>query len=112
MPPDRVFGRVEKDYRRREMIVSPKEYYLILRKHGQVNEYDKDWVVYDMKTADKQMIKAKLPFKISQTRIIHYTTVVGSRASKNVELGVQDAYSVAPVTTEIKKKGVKSFFAI
>lgn len=35
MPPDRVFRRVEKDYRRREVIVSPKEYYSILEKHGQ-----------------------------------------------------------------------------
>ncbi|CAK1597457.1 unnamed protein product [Parnassius mnemosyne] len=108
MPPDRVFGRVEKDYRRREVIVSPKEYYSILGKHGQVNEWGKDWYTYNMKATAKRMIKTKLPFKISQTRIIHFTKV-GSRVSKNIEVGVQDAYSAAPVTTEIKKKRVKSF---
>lgn len=108
MPPDRVFGRVEKDYRRREIIVSPKEYYSILNNHGQVNEWGKDWFTYDMKAKAKEIIKAKLPFKISQTRIIHISTVA-SRTLKNIEVGVQHTYSAAPVTTEIKKKGVKSF---
>lgn len=54
------------------------------------------------------MLKAKLPFKISQARIIHFTQT-GSRASKKVEVSVEDVYSGAPVTIEIKKKGVKSF---
>lgn len=103
MPPDRVFGRVEKDYRRRETIISPKEYIEILRKHGQVNEWGKDWFTLDMKTKAKDIVKSNLPFKISQTRIIHFT-VVSRNKSKEVEVAVQDTYSASPVTTDVKKK--------
>ncbi|CAH2096143.1 unnamed protein product [Euphydryas editha] len=73
MPSDKVFGRVEKDYRRHEVLISPKQYSTILEKHGHVIKYGEDWFTYDMKTKAKQMLKAKLPFKISQAKIIHFT---------------------------------------
>lgn len=94
---------------RREVIVTPNEYYSILNKHGHVTEWGKDWFSYDMKAKAKDMIKAKLPFKISQTRILHYT-VVGSRALKTIEISVQEVYSTAPVQSMLRRKTLIPFY--
>lgn len=61
-----------------------------------------------MKAKAKDMIKEKLPFKINQTRILHYT-VVRSRALKNIEMSIQEVYSAAPVIVDVKKKNLRYF---
>ena len=42
MPPDRIFGRIEKTYRKKEEILSPNEYYEILKEHGTLKVLNKD----------------------------------------------------------------------
>ena len=49
MPPDRVFGRIEKQYGRREEIVSPSEYHEILGQFGTVLKWGSDWQVQSRK---------------------------------------------------------------
>ena len=47
MPADRVFGRIEKDLRTHEKIVSPREYYAIFAKHGHVRVLEDGWETFD-----------------------------------------------------------------
>ena len=49
LPADRVFGRVEQDIRKQPTILLPEEYVSILRKHGNVHQYGKDWQCYNLK---------------------------------------------------------------
>lgn len=46
LPPDRVFGRIEKDIRQEEEILSPAEYHEIIGKHETIVELGKDWKVF------------------------------------------------------------------
>lgn len=62
MPPDRVFGRVEKEYRKKEVIISPEEYYNVLQNHGTVRKIGKDWNVCDYKLYSKKTYKVKVAF--------------------------------------------------
>lgn len=57
MPADRVFGRVEKDYRKREEILVPTEYYEVLKNHGTVNVWGKEWKTFDYKTVSQKNLK-------------------------------------------------------
>lgn len=70
LPPDRVFGRIEKDIRKKEEILSPSEYHGIIEKHETLVHFGKDWQVFDWKkyTTDHFKSTAMLPFKISQTK--------------------------------------------
>ena len=34
MPPDRVFGRIEKELNKKETIISPQEYYTVFEKYA------------------------------------------------------------------------------
>lgn len=47
MLPERVFERVEKEYRRLEKILEPREYYEILENIGTVNVWIQDWNTFD-----------------------------------------------------------------
>lgn len=49
LPPDRIFGRIEKDLRRKSIITTKEEYIEIFSKHGQVKHLGKDWQLYDLK---------------------------------------------------------------
>ncbi len=49
MPPDRLFGRIEKDVRKKEEILAPAGYHDIFRKHGTLRLYGKDFHVFDYK---------------------------------------------------------------
>lgn len=81
MPPDRVFGRSEKIIRKTEKIVSPKKYNEIFSINSTVLENGKSWFIKDYKGLAKNMVKARLPFKITEQRIFIYR-----RGRKNVSL--------------------------
>ena len=72
MPPDRVFGRMEKQLRRIEIITSPEEYYSIYEQHATVLKVGEVFPVLDYKGAAKTALKAKLPMKIMDKRVIQY----------------------------------------
>lgn len=69
MPPDRVFGNIEKSIRKIEVITSPSEYIDLIREHSTVTKLE-DIEVLDWKTAVHDVVKptAKLHFKISQCK--------------------------------------------
>lgn len=103
MPPDRVFGRIEKDYRKHESLVSPNNYYDILKKHGIVQILGRDWSNFDYKQKVKDLIKTKLPFNIIKCRVIGYKKI-----KKEVSLYVKYTYSECPTEVDIFKKGTNS----
>lgn len=49
MPPDQVFGRIEKCLRKKEIIVSPTEYHDTFRQFTKVHILNKDFFMYDFK---------------------------------------------------------------
>jgi len=71
MPPDRVFGRIEKELRKRENIVSPSEYYAIFNNFCHVLVYNRDFKVYNIKEACKSTIKSKT-FKMTEQKRLLY----------------------------------------
>lgn len=103
MPPDRVFGRVEKNFRKIEEILAPNDYYRIYEKHGTVKKWGKDWHTSDIKTVSKAIFKNKMPFKISQARVIIY-----NKTKKSVTCQVQNTYTAGGVTVDLFKKGIRN----
>lgn len=96
MPPDRVFGNIEKCYRKTESITVPSQYYKILNEHGKCYVLGEDWKVYDLKSKTQEIIKKKLPFKMNQVRVLRYV--------KN-KVYVQTTYNIAScIQVECLKK--------
>lgn len=59
LPPDRVFGNVEKNYSEMESITVPSAYYTVLNKFGKCMVLGEDWDVNDFKTPSDALIKKK-----------------------------------------------------
>lgn len=57
LPPDRVFGLIERDLKKIETIIQPKEYYNVFQKHGTVLKIDTDFHVFDWKTPSQTVMK-------------------------------------------------------
>lgn len=70
LPADRVFGRIEQDIRKQDTILLPEEYTNILRKHGSVYVYGKDWESCDHKAATKALMQSTRSYKISDARVL------------------------------------------
>lgn len=70
IPPDRVFGNIEKKIRSYENIVNPCGYKNIISEHGTIIELGNDCVVADFKTAAETVLKStnSLHFKISECK--------------------------------------------
>lgn len=99
MPPDRVFGRVEKDYRKREEILVPKEYHQILGNHGEVNIWGQGWKTYDYKTVAQNILKRKLPFKMTEVRVLTYKKI-----NNKVICKIRNTYNGSDIQVDIYKK--------
>lgn len=71
LPSDRVFGRIEKDIRSEEEMLTPNDYKNLIEKHATTCELGRDWKIYDWKnyTSERFKTAASLPFKITQTKI-------------------------------------------
>lgn len=80
MPVDRIFGRIEKQYRRFEEMISPKNYYDVLEKTGQLFRYGQDWIVKDIKSETKKYLKANCHLKYRKQKL--YTTNVKMKKLK------------------------------
>lgn len=70
IPPDRVFGNIEKKIRQIENILNPNQYLDIISQHGSVFKLGTDCEVADWKEAAKKVIKSTstLHFKISECK--------------------------------------------
>ncbi|CAH1099281.1 unnamed protein product [Psylliodes chrysocephalus] len=103
MPADRVFGLIEKEYTKLEEMVSPKDYYDVLEKTGNLSRYGQDWTVKNIKDETKKIFKTKLPFKISETKIIKY-----QRKKEKVEIFVSTTYSGGLIKCAVLKNNIKN----
>ena len=73
LPPDRVFGRIEKEVRRKEVIVKPEDYYLLFEEQGKLQKLgDEECVVSDWKSESSRVMKntSSWHFKLSQCKIL------------------------------------------
>lgn len=99
MAPDRVFGRLEKCYRKMETILSPKQYHDVLKQHGTVKILNEDWQVRHFKSRSQMVIRSKLPFKMTNQRIITY-----KKSQKTVTVSVSSTYFGDRIEVEVLKK--------
>jgi hypothetical protein len=81
MPPDRVFGNIEKNLKKSEVIIHPQEYIDIIAQCATVTKM-RDIQMLDFKEATKTVLKptAKWPFKITQCKrfIIKRSKIAGN----------------------------------
>ena len=101
MPPDRVFGRIEKQLRKTETIVSPTEYYNVFSQHGQVMRWNVEWKSRDYQAVQKKICKTSKNFKMQEQKIFTYMK------SRPNEVGTQVVYTQEPVFSSFLKKGRK-----
>ena len=59
LPPNQVFGRIEKVVRKKEAILSPVEYYRIFSEYGTVQKLREDRFLKDNQKMAKQILKKK-----------------------------------------------------
>ncbi|KAJ4438111.1 hypothetical protein ANN_14050 [Periplaneta americana] len=64
VPPDRVFGNIEKEYRSLDKITLPSEYHSIIGKHGKCLVLGEDWKLFDIKFKSQEILKKKLTLKM------------------------------------------------
>ncbi len=100
LPPDRVFGRIEKEQRKLSVVTTPAEYQTIDERYGTVYTYDDDWRVYDWKTLSGTMLRNFKDVQISNNRVWRF-----SRKFLG-EVEVQNAYSFGARRCSILKGDV------
>jgi len=67
LPPDRVFGRLEKEYRRQDIMETPESYYNIMQRQGRVKKINQEWHVFDYKALADQILRKNV-LKTQETR--------------------------------------------
>ncbi|KAA0703634.1 hypothetical protein E1301_Tti015520 [Triplophysa tibetana] len=70
LPAHRVFESIEQDIRKKTTILMPEEYCEILRKHGTVHEYGKDWQCYNFRDQAARFTNSQRTFEISDARVL------------------------------------------
>ncbi|CAG4961110.1 unnamed protein product [Colias eurytheme] len=106
LPADRVFGRLEKEIRKKPVITNKEEYYDVFKKYGQLKVLE-DWILKDIKSLEEQY--RKLDGIQSLKRIFFYKKRV--RGSATVELKVYENYRFqtgAEKSMSLLKKGKRS----
>jgi len=96
MPPDQVFGRIEKDLRKMENIISPEQYYNVFKKYTTIKIFDKDYSIMDYKEAAKKIIK-KTEFKSTEQKRFSY--IQGKKT-----VGISQTYEGEPIRVPVLKK--------
>lgn len=105
MPPDRVFGRMEQVFRKKEKIETPEEYRSIFSDYGTVKVLGVDWHVKDFKSCSSKALKRKLPFKMRDQRVFVYSK------NKNYKLGAKNTYTGDHSLFEVKSKMFNSSYS-
>lgn len=75
LPPDRIFGNIEKETRKHEVIISPDEYNYIIGRYGTVKRLGDEAVVQNWKGAAEAITKrpASYHFRIQPSRRLYFT---------------------------------------
>ncbi|XP_045451968.1 uncharacterized protein LOC123667932 [Melitaea cinxia] len=114
MPADRVFGNIEKEIRKKEVITSPSEYIDIIGKYATITELT-SVPIYDWKTCVLQVLKttAQFHFKISQCKRFilkrsktRENVLVRGEVFYNSDTGVSKTICKAGKTTEMIKPSI------
>lgn len=81
MPPDRVFGNIEREIKTHATITKPEDLITIIKKFSNVLYVPKEITVYDFRTLASKIVKevSKWPFKISQIKRVIVTRQERSR---------------------------------
>lgn len=98
MPPDQVFGRIEKSLRNKEVIVSPNTYYEHFKKFTTVNIYDCNFKFYNYKIVVKDLIKTNF-FKTTKQKVFSYKSGMKT-------VGVSATYTDNITRKQVLKKNV------
>ena len=106
LPPDRVFGRIEREQRRIAVITSPAQYQNIDERYGTVYTYSDDWNVYDWKSFSKAMLRDSSDLQITKTRVWR----VSRRFLGQIE--VQNAYGMGARRLDLVKGPVSRLFKL
>lgn len=98
MPLDKVFGRIEKCLRKKEIILLPQQYYDAFKKFATLHVLNKDFFMYDIKNAVKTFMKPNVIKTTEQKIFIYY------KEKKTVD--VSSNYDANPTyTVSVLKKG-------
>lgn len=100
LPPDQVFGRVEKEYRRYEVMKMPKSYHNILERHGIVRHINSSWQVKDYKNMTATMLKSNT-IPILDTRTWIFT-------KNSPYVWHQKLFSSEPIKYDLRKASCRS----
>lgn len=77
LPPDRVFGQIERSLKKQDTILSPEELLKVISKYGTVVGLEESVTIYDFKSAGNDVVKkaSAWPFQISQMKriMVHKT---------------------------------------
>lgn len=73
LPPDRIFGRIEKEQRRIPVITTPAQYQAIDERYGKVHIYGDDWNIYDWKLLSTTMLKDIKDLEITKNRVWRFS---------------------------------------
>ena len=85
LPPDRVFGRMEKVFRKIEVFLIPADYHKIYEDFGVVRLLGRNWNLFDYKVQAHKLLKANLGLGIAQVKVIRFES--GKVGVKNVYNG-------------------------
>nr|CAD7262480.1 unnamed protein product [Timema shepardi] len=110
LPSDRVFGRIEKEIRKKDTIIQPQEYKDIFCKYGTVKNVGSDVPIHDWKSSVADVIKApgQLHFKFSPTKRI----TLKKTKNKNIVMKGEINYRVDTGTFKPFLKKGKSIHSI
>lgn len=106
LPPDRVFGHIEKKLRKTSTIVDPQKYFDIIKEFSSVLKMGKDYVVCDWKAESANVLKtpASWHFKLQKSKRI----IISKTANGSVEVKGEPYYnSDVSVFSGICKRGKK-----
>jgi hypothetical protein len=106
MPPDRVFGRIEKKYRSKEKITSPQQYHNILKEHGTLKLLSKDWKLLNFKKNADKIFKTQMPFSMREQRVFKYEKGKSCIFVKNTYFGDYSKHEIR------KKKFFKNWTSL
>lgn len=104
LPPDRVFGRIEKELRKMPIIKSPAEYHAVYERHGKVYVYGDDWEVYDFKSLSDSIVKKNPKLAMMKNCVWAFTP------GKNIgSVFVSDSFAGGRQRFDMIKKTCKNF---
>jgi hypothetical protein len=94
LPPDRVFGRIEKDIRRVPEIKLPAGYHSILCRHGSVRLYPTDWNIYDFKTLASTCLRNMQAVRIRDVRRLYFKKGATTLHASQKYAGTLETFSI------------------